>query len=57
MLVLVLAKVTLLVDFVGVARKALLVFRMDFVEVVVVESEDMVDPAVVTVGVMSMSIG
>ena len=46
-----LAKVTLLVDFVGVALKALLVFRMDFVEVVAVESEDTVDPGV------TMSIG
>ena len=47
----VLAKVTLLVDVAGVALKALPVFRMDFVEVVTVESEDTVDPAVVTVGV------
>ena len=54
---LVLAKVTLLVDFVVVAREALLVFRMDFVEVVAVDSEDMVDPAVVTVGVMLRSLG
>ena len=52
---LVLAKVTLLVDFVVVAREALLVFRMDFVEVVavevvVVESEDTVDPGVMSIG-------